>query len=387
MSPDIQYGKFEEDENRISFSEAVGDMTDESRVELAEQALDHEEARDEIQTTSIPTSRSTYLAGMSNTPAPAGRSRSNRAAPNSPTAAHDANDTLRGRSKSSASGSLAPPDIRAQPIPIAPRKQTALKQMYFDVHERDTWIQCKECDRYYDPTSQHSKARHDIEHKKRVHAKVSKKEVSTVVLEQWVSDGKNHRVVVIDCKQAIAVRSHGQAVLGVTSEALGPIHVEKEELWREIPDPQSTSATPAQVPRFRIFVHYIDDEAVSVILAERIREGCSYHPGRSIREDGGPLLGEPGAFRESLIDLQLHTKYPAWVSIERIWVREDHRRQGYATKMVDLVRKNFVRGLPLTKDQIAFSCPFGNGVAFARKYCHRVFGDAPFLVNADEVMH
>jgi hypothetical protein len=55
--------------------------------------------------------------------------------------------------------------------------------------------------------------------------------------------------------------------------------------------------------------------------------------------------------------------------------------------MVDLVRENFVLGLPLDKNQIAFSCPFGSGVAFATKYCHRVFGDAPFLVNADEVRH
>jgi hypothetical protein len=385
MSPDIQYGKFEEDENSIGFAEAVGDMTDESRVELAEQALDREEARDGILSTSISTPRSTYLAGMSDESSPVVRSRSNTTAPNPPTAAHNENNKPRPRSKTSASESVAPADIRTQPIPIPPRKQTALKQMYFDVHERDAWIQCKECDRYYDPSSQLSKARHDIEHKKRVHAKVAKKEVSTVILEEWVNDEKNHRVVIIDCKQSIAVRSHGQAVLGVTSEALGPIHVEKEELWREIPDPQSANATPALVPRFRIFVHYIDDLAISVILAERIRYGCSYHPGRSIREDGGPLLGEPGALNETL-DLQLHTKYPAWVSIERIWVREGHRRQGYATKMVDLVRENFVRGLPLTKNQIAFSCPFGNGVAFAREYCHGVFREAPFLVNADEVI-
>jgi hypothetical protein len=386
MSSEIQYGKFEEDEDTVSFTEAVGDMTDESRVELAEQALDREEARDTILSTSFPSCRSS-LAGIGITPAPNAGSRSNTATPNPQTACNDENNTPKVRCSTPIAGSVAFPEVRSQPIPIPQRKQSGLKQMYFDTHERDAWIQCKECDRYYDPTSQRGKARHDIEHNKRVHAKVTKKEMSTVILEEWIAEEKKHRVAVIDCKQPIAVRSHGQAVLGITSEALGPVHVEKEELWREIPNPQSNSATPAQVPRFRIFVHYIDDEAVSVILAERIRDGCTYHPGRSIRDDGAPLLGEPGAFKDSLLDLQLHVKYPVWVSIERIWVRDGHRRKGYATKMVDLVRENFVRGLPLDKDQIAFSCPFGSGVAFATKYCHRVFGDAPFLVNADEVRH
>ena len=387
MSPDIQCGKFEEDADTISFTDAVGDMTDEGRAELAEQALDREEARDTILASSFPISRSAYLADIGSAPAPAARSRSNTATPNQPTAIQGDNDMPRARSKSVVAGSVTSPEAQSQPIPIPPRKQTGLKQTYFDLHGRDTYIQCKECDKYYDPANPRSKAKHDIEHDKRIHSRVTKKEMSTVILEEKASHEKTHRIVVIDCKQAIAVRSHAQAVLGITSEALGSIHVEKEELWREIPDPQSKSARPAQVPRFRIFVHYIDDEAVSVILAERIRDACSYHPGRSIREDGAPLLGAPGVFDESLLNSQLRAKFPVWVSIERVWVHEGHRRNGYATAMVDLVRKNFVRGLHLAKNQIAFSCPFGSGVAFATKYCKGVFTDMPFLVNADEVLH
>jgi hypothetical protein len=210
--------------------------------------------------------------------------------------------------------------------------------------------------------------------------------MSTVILTEWTADDKKHRVAVIDCNQAVPVRSHGLAVLGITSEALGTIHVDKQELWREFPDPHSKSSAPALVPRFRIFVHYIDDEVVSVILGERVRYGLSYHPGRSIREDGGSMLGGVGTMRS--LDIMESKKYPAWVSIERIWVRDGHRRKGYASKMVDLVRENFVHGLPLAKHQIAFSWPFANGVAFATQYCLGTFGaHVPFLVNSEDVMH
>jgi hypothetical protein len=384
MSSDSQYGRFEDDENTISFTEAIGDMKDESRVEFAEQALDPEEARDAIQSTLFGVPRSANLADTGKGPASILSARSETTTSNPLMASRDDNESTQDQSTTSTGSPVAIPDIPRQPIPIPQRKHSGFKQLYLDVHDGEEWIQCKECDRYYDATSQRSKAMHGIEHNKRLHAKVTKKEMSKTVLAEWIGDDKKHCVVVIDCKQPIAVRSHGQAVLGVTSEALGPIHVDKQELWREIPDPQSTSFAPAQVPRFRIFVHYINDDVVSVILAERIREGCGYHAGRTNREDGGPLLGECD-LKWSQLDLELDNKRPAWVSIERIWVREGHRRRGYATKMVDFVRENFVRGLSLGKNQIAFSWPFANGIAFATKYCHGVFGDAPFLVNADEV--
>lgn len=385
MSSNIEYGKYEEDEDSIGFTEAVGDMTDGNRSELAEEALDREDARDAILSTSFPLPRSAYLAGSGSTLSSGTRSRSNTSAVDLLTASSDENNSPRVDNQTSAIDFVAATENRTVPVQAPQHK---LRQMYLDPPRPFAWIQCEECGKYYDPTSVHSTSRHDLEHPRLVGAKVTKKQMSTVVLEEWTSDGKKHCIVVIDCKQAAVVRSHGWAVLDTTYEALGSLHVKEEELWREISDPQSIGVNRFLVPRFRIYVHYIDNETIAVVLAERIRDACTYHPGRSIREDGGPLLGAPGVPPESpLLGYDLDTIYPVWASIERVWVREDYRRKGYATNMVDTVRKHFVLGLHLTIDQIAFSCPFGSGVAFATKYCKGIFGRAPFLVNADEVIH
>jgi ribosomal protein S18 acetylase RimI-like enzyme len=385
MSSGFRYGRFEEDEE-LTFAEAFGDVADENRVELAEQALDREEARDTFPSTPSGIPRSAHPADMGNAFSSAARARSRTGVPNASAPSGDQNDPARVRSNTSAPGQIATPDIPSRPIPIPQRRTSAgLRQTYFDVQYGEGWVQCKECDKFYDSSSQRGRIGHDAEHNKRINSKVTKKEMSTVVLAEWESDEKKHRVVVIDCKQTIAVRNHAQAILALTSEALGQIHVGSDALWSEMPDPQSIQRTPPKVPRFRVFVHYINDMAAAAVLAERIRDACSYHPGRTIREDGGPLIGE-GATVSVLEDPGIHTTYHVWASIERIWVHPNYRRQGFATRMVDFVRENFIRGLPLSKSDIAFSCPFGTGVAFATNYCQEVFGDILFLVNADEVI-
>jgi hypothetical protein len=35
MSSDVQYGGFEDDEKTVSFTEAIGDMADENKIEFA----------------------------------------------------------------------------------------------------------------------------------------------------------------------------------------------------------------------------------------------------------------------------------------------------------------------------------------------------------------
>jgi hypothetical protein len=372
----------DEGENKTRLADMATGASDTNGIELAELALDHNDHRYAILPSSFIDARPADLNGITKQAGANLNARSQTTLDCSITANVE-NNMAR---DTSVAVSIAVPSPPIQAVPIPPRKKHALKQLHFDTHERDEWIQCKECDKYYDPTSQKSKEWHAIQHKKRLHAKVMKKEISTDILAEWTIDDKKHRVVVIDRKQFIAVRSHAQAALGTTTQNLGPILVDKMELWSEIPDPHSVRPTTARVPRFRIFIHYIDDEVVSVVLAERIREGRAYYASKSTHNGAGQVYGE-GGYVKSLVGMSFDTKYRVWVSIERIWVREGHRRMGYATKMVDLVRENFIRGMPLAKNQIAFSWPFENGVAFATKYCRGAFGDAPFLVNSDEIRH
>ncbi|CAM9618919.1 unnamed protein product, partial [Hapterophycus canaliculatus] len=58
----------------------------------------------------------------------------------------------------------------------------------------------------------------------------------------------------------------------------------------------------------------------------------------------------------------------AVVGILQVWVHEQSRRQGVATRLVDTVREKMVYGLPLRREQVAFSQPTREGQAFAIRY-------------------
>eukprot|EP00752_Nemacystus_decipiens_P017847 g16003.t1 len=59
---------------------------------------------------------------------------------------------------------------------------------------------------------------------------------------------------------------------------------------------------------------------------------------------------------------------PAVVGVLQVWVHEQCRRQGIATRLVDAVREKMVYGITLRRDQIAFSQPTREGQAFATRY-------------------
>ncbi|KAG2392583.1 hypothetical protein C9374_011308 [Naegleria lovaniensis] len=66
--------------------------------------------------------------------------------------------------------------------------------------------------------------------------------------------------------------------------------------------------------------------------------------------------------------------------VNRIWVKEEHRRNGIASKLLDAVREHYVYGIHLEKSDIAFSPPTPKGAYFARVYCERSVNEADFLV-------
>ncbi|XP_015516868.2 N-acetyltransferase ESCO1 [Neodiprion lecontei] len=63
--------------------------------------------------------------------------------------------------------------------------------------------------------------------------------------------------------------------------------------------------------------------------------------------------------------------------IKVVWTAASYRKQGIATKLVDVLRANFYFGYVLSMDDIAFSIPTPGGKAFAEKYtstkCFKVY--------------
>ncbi|XP_076237913.1 establishment of cohesion [Calliopsis andreniformis] len=59
---------------------------------------------------------------------------------------------------------------------------------------------------------------------------------------------------------------------------------------------------------------------------------------------------------------------PAKCGINVVWTDMNHRRQGIATKLVDILRSQFYYGYIMSMDDIAFSIPTVSGKVFAEKY-------------------
>ncbi|XP_076763046.1 establishment of cohesion [Xylocopa sonorina] len=59
---------------------------------------------------------------------------------------------------------------------------------------------------------------------------------------------------------------------------------------------------------------------------------------------------------------------PAKCGINVIWTDLNHRRQGIATKLLDILRAQFYFGYVMSLDDIAFSVPTPSGKVFAEKY-------------------
>jgi len=65
------------------------------------------------------------------------------------------------------------------------------------------------------------------------------------------------------------------------------------------------------------------------------------------------------------------TSEPVKVGVSRIWVSNDNRKRGIASKLVDSVRNFFYLGRSIKEDEYAFSDPTINGIDFASSYTRK----------------
>lgn len=84
----------------------------------------------------------------------------------------------------------------------------------------------------------------------------------------------------------------------------------------------------------------------------------------------GMTLSRAYKLYESTTDMTTCSEesYPVKCGICRLWTHPAYRRQGIASKLVDTLRRNFVYGYILSRDDIAFSVPTPDGKSFVTKY-------------------
>ncbi|XP_036144191.1 N-acetyltransferase ESCO2 [Monomorium pharaonis] len=101
----------------------------------------------------------------------------------------------------------------------------------------------------------------------------------------------------------------------------------------------------------QIYLYVREKRVIGVLVAEYIEKAFRMIP-------------------EELIKLNCCTaeSTPTKCGINVVWAAMSHRKQGIATKLVDILRAKFFYGYVMSLDDIAFSMPTPDGKIFAEKY-------------------
>lgn len=110
-------------------------------------------------------------------------------------------------------------------------------------------------------------------------------------------------------------------------------------------------------------------------LAERIQEAFPVE-GDAAVETAGQL---PADTNSSSICVSKASK-PAILGVSRIWTSSSHRKHGVASTLLHAAKSNFLYGMTISKEEMAFSQPTESGGKLARRWYGR---DAGWLVYID----
>ncbi|KAI8939672.1 hypothetical protein NX059_003430 [Plenodomus lindquistii] len=198
--------------------------------------------------------------------------------------------------------------------------------------------------------------------------------------EVW-SGGDGSFISVIGRKDALALRNRASDVLKVVNTELAAVAIPDEELWSQAgrtvfaDAPIQDSETPTilsavddckapLVDRFKIFLYFRGNKCVGACLAERIWEAYTVLNQEDATEKTCQLPTTP---RSSSISISTAPE-PTMLGISRIWTSTQCRKQGFATRLLETARANFLYGLTVRKEQVAFSQPTESGGNLARKW-------------------
>jgi hypothetical protein len=138
-----------------------------------------------------------------------------------------------------------------------------------------------------------------------------------------------------------------------------------------------------------VLTYSVDNRVITVIQTQTISEAAPYH-----------MTDAETHFPNSK-KLETHEDYadidgirPVKVCIDRIWTNSNHRKNGYATTLLEVVRKIDAGSEALDRNMMAVSCPTQMGLHFFKRYFELAFQDpmdkehkVEFLVNPSDVNH
>jgi N-acetyltransferase len=261
---------------------------------------------------------------------------------------------------------LHPPKKKAAAQP------TILKQMQIDLggEVRKT---CGTCGMEYVPTNTEDVALHKKYHDMNSSGVDLGRAFVKANTTRWVYEAARFDegyVVIVDRKSSPTAKNQAIKVLEVVNKDLSSTNIPDSVLWSRTEPPKSAKKqdTKEEIDRYKVFLHMKDSKCVGVCLTERIWES---RPVKSTNE--GSKGNEKWLSNSSSVSVGSAVD-PAVVGISRVWTSKSSRRKGIAMDLLDCVVSNFIYGMEIPKEQIAFSQPTESGCRLAESFFGETHG-------------
>lgn len=284
------------------------------------------------------------------------------------------------------------------PLPPKPTLIKSLTQSVLDFGQSLQPVTCTQCQMSYTPSVPEDTQLHQMYHNRHSQGiELGKPFLKSAM--KWCYEVPHipGSVVVVDRKISLPGRRVVQRVLEVVNKELGSADITEAELWSQKSlEDEEADESAKKVDRYKVFLHVIDGKCVGVCLAERIAKayrvegavGTSTKPLIEAPKQQGSVQDEDGSnsiptpISSSSPDLSVsETPEPskssadltlaieptaAVVGVSRIWTSKAFRRKGIAQNLLECVTSQFIYGLEIEREQVAFSQPTEFGVGLAR---------------------
>lgn len=257
---------------------------------------------------------------------------------------------------------------------VPAKKQQTLHQMQLDLGG-PTRKTCVECEMEYVPTNEEDTTLHRMFHNMNSEGvelgKTFMKSAMKWAYEMTHIEGS---VVVVDRKMSPPARKVVQKVLATVNKELSAVDIDDAVLWSqrildekqsgsEIRQSDSEKRNDHKSDRYKVFLHVKDGKCVGLCLAERITEAHRVKAEKKKKDTGEGSSGH----KSSSVSIEEGT-VPAVVGVSRIWTSKSSRRIGIANNLLECVVSQFIYGMEISKDELAFSQPTESGGQLARAW-------------------
>lgn len=241
------------------------------------------------------------------------------------------------------------------------QQQPVLKQLQIDagINVRKS---CSACGMEYVPSNSEDSDLHDKFHSMNSVGIDLGKAFVKANASRWVYEAARcdeGYVVIVDRKASPSARSQAKKVLDVVNKELSSPVIDENQLWSQVEPPKRLrkNGKKEETDRYKVFLHMKDSKCMGLCLAERIWDA---HPVKldATQKKYGSEHHSSSVSAEDTLD-------PAIVGVSRIWTCGEARRRGIAMDLLDCVINNFIYGLEIPKEQIAFTQPTESGSRLA----------------------